>query len=118
MSPNIESTVNKFIKNFHPIVDAFANTVEWRDQESNVARKVVAGAGLAVLGLGCLIDAIVSLSLAILTSPTYLMGNSITKNLLSRSFYIGLFGLYSLTVAEYDNIVVKNLETSFDSRFS
>lgn len=101
---SIESTINKYINDFNPAYDLGDKVVIWRDSNPNIGRKVIAAAGLTAVGLGMLVDTVVSLALTILTSPLYLLGSSIPGNLAKRTLSYG-FGVGIVTpIALFENL--------------
>ncbi len=86
---------------------------DWRDDGrgglDKTLRKIAAGAALAILAIGGLIDTIASLALCILTAPAALAGNSLSRGFLRRAVNGGLFSFLALTFLQYNNIVKNKL---------
>ena len=93
------------------------NVGEWRDKDPSVIRKVATGAAFAGIGIASLVDAVVSVALAILTSPLLLAGMDFTKAFGERAMMNGFIAGAFLTVAQYDNATADSLKDAFKKRF-
>jgi len=93
------------------------NVTRWRDSDPSVIRKVATGAALAGIGIASLVDAVVSVALAILTSPLLLAGMDFSKAFIVRAMINGLIAGAFLTVIQYDNATADSLKGAFEKRF-
>jgi hypothetical protein len=84
-------------------------SVQWRDANPTIARKVVCGASLFVSGLAGLVDAVASIALAILSSPLELAGLHFARSFLKRTLFESVLSGMHLTVNQFDNLCSKNL---------
>lgn len=112
------SGLNNAIENFNPIAKSINSVIKWRDAQPGIARKVVAGAAMAAISLGGLIDAVTSLAFAILTSPALLFGSKTPTLLLGRAVTNGFVSLVSISIAQHDNIFSEQLGQSLSKRFN
>lgn len=77
----------------------------WRDEENNLVRKGVSAAALAGVGIAGLIDVILSIALAILSSPFILAGHSLSTKLFKRAWIGICFCFYYMPRLQCQNAV-------------
>lgn len=81
-----------------------AKVAIWRDKNPNILRKVACGAGMLACGLVGIVDAIVSISLGILSYPLNYFDYAFSNALYKRALFGGFVSGIALTISQYDNL--------------
>lgn len=91
---------------------------KWRDENSQVVRKIAAGPAMAGSALLSLIDTVGSLALGILSAPLMLGGVNFTVAFLRRAALNCMIAGLFLSFAQYYNLTAEKVGDAIDKRFS
>jgi len=105
------NTINKKIENHLFFEDQIVSFGNWRGENPNIVKKIASSTLLIGSSLVFLVDAIVSLTLAIFTSPLFLVGLTTSYSFAKRSI-VSLMGAGAcLTYGQYLNFSNKKFES-------
>jgi len=104
------SDINKAIETHNFVLKPKELVVDWRNDNPGLGRKVATSAALVAGSLAYLIDSIISLTLAILTSPLLLCGVTTSISFAKRAFCCGVGAILMISLYQYVNFSEEHMQ--------